>query len=251
MNAGHSVEVVPDHAALAMRASDIVCEFLSRPTSGPLGTATGGTMEPVYAELVRRHKAGAVSFAGRSAFGLDEYVIDPGHSQSYHRFMQERLWDHVDVDPAGWHLPTPWKRKPRNIKLMCEAYEIHIADAEYIGLQLLGLGPLCHIGFNMPGSTATSRTRIVRLDEPTRAANSRYFGGNIDSVPKFAVTMGIATIMEARDILMLVSGAHKAQEVYDALEGDYRTRERPAVALRRHRRVKWIIDEAAASLLPR
>ncbi|MQT11797.1 glucosamine-6-phosphate deaminase [Segnochrobactrum spirostomi] len=238
------IEVLDDAEAVGRRACDLVCETLSAPSS-VLGLATGGTVEPLYAALITRHRAGGVSFAHASSFNLDEYVgLSPDHPASYRATMRRLLFDHVDIDAARTFLPHG---AAADLDAEATAYEAAIRAAGGIDLQLLGIGSNGHIGFNEPGSPLASRTRVVALTEETRTANSRFFGPG-ETVPTEAITMGIATILEARRILMLATGTAKAEAIAAALHGPVGDA-CPASALQLHGAVTVLADRAAAARL--
>ncbi len=213
-----------------------------------LGLATGSTPISLYAELVRLHQEEGLSFKNVVTFNLDEYYpIEPEALQSYHNFMQRNLFSKVDIDPANIHIPDGTVAKER-IKEYCQDYEQQIAEAGGVDLQILGIGNNGHIGFNEPGSSRYSRTRLVTLDNSTRVANAREFQ-NISLVPRMALTMGIQTIMNAKRILLMAWGA-KAGIVQKAVEGDV-TEHVPASILQQHDDCSFIIDELAAAELTR
>ena len=213
-----------------------------------LGLATGSTPISLYAELVRMHNEEGLSFRNVVTFNLDEYYpIEPEALQSYHHFMQRNLFGKVDVDPANIHIPDG--RVPKDkVKEYCQEYEQKIEAAGGIDLQILGIGNNGHIGFNEPGSSRYSRTRLVTLDNSTRVANSREFQ-NISHVPRMAVTAGIQTIMGAKRILLMAWGL-KAGIVQKAVEGDV-TEHTPASILQQHNDCTFVIDELAATELTR
>jgi glucosamine-6-phosphate deaminase len=214
-----------------------------------LGLATGSTPRSTYAELVRLHKEEGLSFKNVITFNLDEYYpIDNDALQSYNRFMRVHLFDHIDIDPKNIHIPNGEIPKEK-IKEYCLEYEHMIDDAGGIDLQVLGIGNNGHIGFNEPGSSITSRTRLVTLDNSTRIANSHEFA-NISEVPRLAVTMGISTILKAKRILLMAWGPAKTAVVQKAVE-DNVTEQIPASLLQQHNDSLFILDEAAAADLTR
>ena len=236
------VLIMPDAAAATLRTADLVCEALGARPDLVLGLATGGTMVPVYAELVRRHRAGALSLSDVTSFNLDEYVgLAPDHPGSYHRFMAEALFELTDIRPDRTHLPRGDAADPAQ---EADLYEARIRAAGGIDLQLLGIGSNGHIGFNEPTSSLASRTRIKTLTETTRSANRRFFDSDA-AVPRFAITMGIATILEARACILLATGAAKAQAIAAMIEGPL-SAACPASALQMHPRATIILDAAAA-----
>jgi len=210
-----------------------------------LGLATGGTPEAVYAELVRLYRKGEVDFGAVTTFNLDEYVgLPPEHEQSYRHYMAARLFNAVNIPEERTHFPDG---TAQDIAAACRAYEEAIRRAGGIDLQLLGIGRDGHIGFNEPGSSLASRTRIKTLTAETIRDNARYFGSE-DAVPRHVVTMGIGTICEARRIIMLATGANKAEAVAAMVEGPV-TAMVPASALQMHPDVVVVVDEEAGSKL--
>lgn len=210
-----------------------------------LGLATGGTMEPVYQELVEQAARKRLSFAGLTTFNLDEYVGLAGdHPQSYRSTMNRLLFDHVDLPREQTHLPRGDAEDP---SVEARAYEAAIEAAGGIDLQLLGIGRNGHLGFNEPSSSLASSTRIKKLARSTLEANARFFGDD-ERMPTHAITMGIGTIMRARKLLMLAIGASKANAVAAALEGPV-TASCPASILQFHPDVTVVLDQEAASCL--
>jgi len=230
------------HQAVAAAATRVTARLREDPAL-VLGLATGGTMEAVYARLVAAHRAGGPSFAQAQSFNLDEYIgLGPAHPQSYAAFMRRHLFGHVDFAPGATHLPDGTAADP---EAEAKAYEALIRARGPIGLQLLGIGTNGHIGFNEPGSARTSRSRVVALDESTVAANSRFFAPG-EMPPARAITMGIATILDAQEIVLLATGAAKAAAVAAMLEGPVGP-DCPASMLRGHAAVTVILDAAAAA----
>jgi glucosamine-6-phosphate deaminase len=208
--------------------------------------ATGSTPLPLYAQLVKRSIAGKLDFSRVRSVNLDEYVgLGPDHPQSYRNFMQKNLFDHIFIDPANTSLPDGLAG---DLPLMCKEYDARIVEWGGIDLQLLGIGHNGHIGFNEPGSFFTLKTHVVKISQRTRIANARFFEDDPESVPAEAVTMGIGNIMGARKILLLVSGASKAEILYRALNEDV-TPEVPASVLQLHPDVTVIADREAASFI--
>ena len=213
-----------------------------RPT---LGLATGATMAPLYARLVAAYHNRGVSFRGAITFNLDEYVgVSPDAAGSFRSYMRAHLFDRVDITPGQTHIPNGMAS---DIAAEAARYEALIEDAGGIELQLLGIGANGHIGFNEPGSSFSSRTREVTLDEATRRANAAQFPRGT-AVPQRALTMGIGTILEARHIVLLATGAEKADAVACMMEGPL-SEDCPASALRLHGDVQVICDAAAAGKL--
>jgi glucosamine-6-phosphate deaminase len=212
-----------------------------------LGLATGGTPVGTYKELVRMHKNEGLDFSKVITFNLDEYVgLVQSHEQSYHYFMHENLFNHVNVNPENIHVPSG---VARDFERYCEWYENEIKRAGGIDLQLLGIGGDGHIAFNEPGTSLTSRTHIVTLDEQTIKDNARFFD-KAEDVPRFAITMGVGTIMEAKAIVLIANGAKKSDVVAAFIEGPI-TSQITSSALQLHPRVTVVLDEPAASKLKR
>lgn len=247
------VTVYPSSGQASVAVAREIAELIrSRQRAGQqavLGLATGSTPQSVYAELVRLHQEEGLSFAKVVTFNLDEYwPMHPAELQSYRRFMNEHLFDHVDIDPANAHVPDG--TIPREeVAEYCRAYEQKIQDAGGIDLQLLGIGRTGHIGFNEPGSSRDSRTRLITLDKVTRAdAASDFFGEA--NVPRKAITMGVGTILDARRIILMAFGEHKAAVVREAVEGPMS----PAVSasfLQAHPGARFVLDPSAAAALTR
>ncbi|MBS1602925.1 MAG: glucosamine-6-phosphate deaminase [Bacteroidetes bacterium] len=214
-----------------------------------LGLATGSSPKSLYAELARLHREEKLSFKNVITFNLDEYYpIDNDALQSYNRFMKEQLFSKVDIDPANCHIPNgQWKKE--DIKKHCVEYEEMIEKAGGIDLQILGIGNNGHIGFNEPGSSIYSHTRLVPLDNSTRIANSHEFQ-NISQVPRLAVTMGISTILKAKRIILMAWGQIKAPVIRKAVEGNV-TEQIPASLLQQHNDATFVLDDVAASELTR
>ncbi len=211
-----------------------------------LGLATGSTMVGVYGELVRLHREEALDFSRVITFNLDEYLgIAPEHPHSFHHFMLENFFAHVNVDPRNVHIPDG--TITGDYEKYCASYEKDIAQAGGIDLQILGIGRNGHIGFNEPTSSFASRTRLKVLGKATVEDNRKYFGAG-ETVPRCAITMGIGTILATRRVLMLATGATKANAVANAIEGPI-TASVTASALQLHADATAILDEEAAAQL--
>jgi glucosamine-6-phosphate deaminase len=235
------VKVRRSGEAAARSAAARVIDLLRARPDAVLGLATGGTMEPVYAMLVAAHRDG-LSFARATTFNLDEYLgLPPGHPARYAATMRAQLFDHVDLPAARAHLP----RVDLGAQAAARDYEERLARAGPVDLQLLGIGRNGHIGFNEPGSPFGSRTWVVDLAPSTIEANRRFFPGG-EAPPTRAVSMGIATILSARAIVMLATGEAKADAVRAALEGPVGLMV-PATALRGHGDATLVLDPGAAS----
>jgi len=214
-----------------------------------LGLATGSTPLSFYAELVRLHREERLSFANVTSFNLDEYFpMPPSDPQSYRRFMQMHLFDHVDIPPAQTHVPDG-TLPAGSVDEHCRAYEERIRAAGGIDFQILGIGRTGHIGFNEPGSARRSRTRQVTLDPLTRRDAAGDFGGD-EHTPHYAITMGVRTILEARRIVLMAWGQHKASIVRAAIEGAA-SAQVSASFLQEHDNAAFVLDEAAACSLTR
>ncbi len=214
-----------------------------------LGLATGSTPVSLYAELVRLHREEGLSFANVTTFNLDEYYpLPPEHAQSYRSFMRRHLFDHVDLDPARTHLPSGTVAKAE-VDAHCASYEAAIRAAGGIDFQILGIGRTGHIGFNEPGSPRHSLTRLVTLDPLTRRDAAGDFGGN-DATPRHALTMGVRSILDARRVVLMAWGQHKAEIVRTAVEGEVNSHV-SASFLQEHPAALFVLDTAAASALTR
>jgi glucosamine-6-phosphate deaminase len=245
--------VVADHDDLAVLLAARIVDVIQRQTAAQgrcvLGLATGSTPLGIYRELIRRHRAGEVDFARVITFNLDEYYsMSPDSSLSYRRYMWENFFALVNIRPESVHIPagdTPRER----LAEACAGYERAIADAGGIDFQLLGIGQSGHIGFNEPGSAADSRTRLVTLDTLTRKAAATDFFGE-DNVPREAITMGVATILDAREIALIATGEHKSAVVWRAVEGEP-SADVAATYLQRHPNATVYLDRSAAAELTR
>lgn len=235
---------VNDYQAMSERACSIMIETINRIKNPVLGLATGSTPEGLYQKIIEKFNEGMVSFQDVTTFNLDEYVgLEREDVNSYYRYMKEKLFDHVDIKLERVHLPNG---AATDLEGECQRYERQIQQAGKIDLQILGMGINGHIGFNEPGTPFSSRTHVVELAASTREANSRFFP-TLDDVPTQALTMGIATIMESKEILLLVSGEQKAEAIARLAEGDI-SEDFPASILRNHPNVTVIVDEGAMVL---
>ncbi len=234
-----------DTAVSEAAAASIAAQVRAKPASALL-LATGQTMLAVYADLVALVRGGQLDLSRVRTFNLDEfYGLPPSHPGSYHTYMRQCLFDHVPIAAANIDLIDG---TATDSAAECARYEANIKAVGGIDLALLGIGVNGHIGFNEPGSDFASRTRVVSLREETRVANAGRFDGQVEQVPRQAVTVGIATIMEARQVLLLATGESKARAIRAMLHGPITT-ELPASALRRHPNLAVLIDREAASLL--
>jgi glucosamine-6-phosphate deaminase len=229
-------------------AANEIAKLIKQKDKVVLGLATGSTPISLYAELVRMHKEEGLSFKNVVCFNLDEYYpMDATAIQSYDAFMHRNLYSQIDIDVRNVYLPKGDVAK-EDVKAHCNAYEALIEQHGGIDLQILGIGNNGHIGFNEPGSSINSRTRLVSLDTSTRIANSNNFQ-NISKVPRLAITMGISTIMKSKRILLMAWG-YKAPIIKKAVEGDV-TEQVPASLLQQHNDCQFILDNEAASELTR
>lgn len=233
-----------DTAAQAGQAASLLigAQLLRKPDS-VLGLATGSTPIPLYRELIRLHQNGLLDFSHAVTFNLDEYAgLPPEHPQSYHNYMWEQLFEHVNLRPEAVHLPDGCAPDPA---ASAAAYDAAIRGAGGIDLQLLGIGHNAHIGFNEPGDRFLRECRLVDLSDATIAANARFFASEAE-VPRQAVSLGIGGILEAKQILLLAFGGDKAEAIRRTVRGDI-TPWVPASILQAHPDVTLLLDKAAAS----
>lgn len=236
--------IAEDYDAMSRAAANVIAGYVTSHPDCVLGLATGSTPIGLYGCLVKDYEAGVLSFKDVTSFNLDEYRgLDPQHDQSYRYFMEHNLFSHVDIEADRTHVPDG---ACPDAQAACAAYEQAIAEAGGLGLQLLGLGHNGHIGFNEPAPDFPKYTHCVTLTESTINANSRLFD-SIDDVPREAYTMGIGTIMAAKEILVVASGADKADIVHRAFFGPV-TPDVPASVLQFHPNVTVIVDKEAGAL---
>lgn len=229
---------VKNYEEMSQQAAKMVLDTIQQIEKPVLGLPTGSTPERLYELLVQAHQVDQVSFQHVSTFNLDEYVGLPADSnQSYHYFMNEHLFRHIDIPTECVHIPNGLAT---DLEQECARYEGHLQRAGQIDLQVLGLGVNGHIGFNEPGTSFNKRTHIVELEDSTSEANARFFKSKED-VPKLAVTMGIETILEAKRILLLVQGEKKADILRKVVQGEV-TENIPASILQRHEDVTILTD---------
>lgn len=235
--------------AVARQIAALIRERRRENRPAVLGLATGSTPLSLYAELVRMHREEGLSFANVTTFNLDEYYpLPPTHPQSYRHFMRIHLFDHVDIPPERTHVPDGTVPSG-SVEAHCREYEERIRAAGGIDFQVLGIGRTGHIGFNEPGSARRSRTRLVTLDPVTRRDAAGDFGGD-EHTPRYAITMGVRTILEARRLVLMAWGQHKAQIVRAAVEGAVSVQV-TASFLQEHDHAAFVLDDAAASCLTR
>lgn len=233
---------------LSAQAAAIVVEAINKFVPSPgherftLGLPTGSTPLGMYKELIRLYKEGKVSFKDVVTFNMDEYVkLDEKHPESYHSFMFNNFFNHIDIDPANVHILNG---NATDLEKECAAYEQAIKDNGGIDLFIGGVGIDGHLAFNEPGSSLNSRTRHVHLTTDTIIANSRFFNNDVNLVPKSALTVGIATVTDARSVMVLINGHAKARALHHAVEGSV-SQMWPVTALQLHPCATIIADEAA------
>ena len=237
--------VCKDYNEVSQKAAQMILSQITLKPNCVLGLATGSTPIGMYENLVTMYQQGLVDFSEVQTFNLDEYLsISPTNEQSYHYFMNEYLFNHVNIDKNHIHIPNGMAD---SMQEECIRYEQLIKDVGGIDIQVLGIGHNAHIGYNEPTINFEKGTHIVELDESTRQANARFFN-HIDEVPKYAITMGTGSIFKSRKIMLLATGTSKAQAIHDMVYGKVQP-EVPASILQFHHDVVLILDEEAASLL--
>jgi len=239
------VIIKENYDEMSKRAAQIVAEQIRLKPDCVLGLATGSTPLGLYKELIRLHREEGLDFSKVITFNLDEYIgLPPEHPQSYHYFMYQNFFNHLNIDPRFIYIPHGMTQ---DVERFCNWYEKEIERFGGIDLQILGIGANGHIGFNEPGSSLGSRTRIKTLTKKTIEDNARFFE-KMEDVPKYAITMGIGTIMDAKKQLLLASGKNKAKAISQAIEGPI-SQVVPASILQLHRWVTVVLDKDAASML--
>lgn len=213
--------ILDDNERVAEWAARYIIKRINDFKPGPdkffvLGLPTGSTPLGTYKRLVQYHKAGKISFKYVKTFNMDEYVgIPRDHEQSYHTFMWQNLFKHIDIEPTNAHILNG---NAEDLEKECQAYERMIKEAGGIELFIGGIGPDGHIAFNEPGSSLVSRTRVKTLNQETISANARFFDNDINQVPKQALTVGVGTVMDSREVMVLITGSHKAYALHMAIE---------------------------------
>ena len=239
--------IQPDYMGISQWAADYVVQKIqaAQPTAAKpfvLGLPTGSSPLGMYRALVAAHQAGRVSFEHVVTFNMDEYVgIPQDHPESYHSFMWKNFFSHIDIKKENVHILNG---NASDLEAECAAYEAAIRAAGGIDLFLGGIGPDGHIAFNEPGSSLSSRTRMKTLTTDTIIANSRFFDGDVNKVPKTALTVGVGTVMDAREVLILVNGHGKARALQQAVEGSV-NQMWTITALQLHPKGIIVCDEAA------
>jgi glucosamine-6-phosphate deaminase len=240
------VRVDEDIDVAARAVADRICEAVQRKPNLVLGLPTGRTSQPLYAELRRRHHTRQVDFSQITTFNLDEFIgIDAMHTGSFRRAMQEQFFEPVNLAPARIGFLNGMAA---DLVGECRRYERAIADAGGIDIQILGIGTNGHIGFNEPGDHLIASTHRAELLRTTREANAALFGGDPSKVPPFALTMGMGTILSARELILIAFGERKARCVEQMVRGSVTT-QLPASFLQLHSRVELFLDRGAASRL--
>lgn len=245
------VGVFTDATAAAKAAAEHLIEMKNGVTPFNLGVATGSTPLPLYEELRAAHAEGTFSLADSKAFALDEYIgLEPGHPESYRKVLQDELVgdDKTGLTDQNLFTPNGNVEFPEGAHEAADAYDAAISDNGGVNLQILGIGSNGHIGFNEPGISLSSRTHVDALARQTREDNARFFDDDLDKVPDMCITQGLGTIMEADHIVLLATGAGKADAIAAAVEGPI-TSSCPASILQMHPSVRVYVDEAAASKL--
>ena len=223
----------------------LVQAIRNKPTT-VLGLATGSTMEPIYARLVQKIQQGNIDVSNIKTFNLDEYIgLSQEHPQSYYQFMQQHLFQPAKIGHGQLTLPNGMCA---DVDVECASYSEKIRAAGGLDIQLLGIGTNGHIGFNEPGTSFDSRTHVIELSENTRLDNSRFFDDR-DEMPTHAITMGIQDITDAKEIILVATGSHKAEIIAELYASDI-DEQLPASVLKQHPRISILIDEAAAARLP-
>jgi glucosamine-6-phosphate deaminase len=241
------VIIMNSYNEMSVLAAQMISEVIRRKPRCVLGLATGGTPIGTYKELILLHQTEGLDFSSVVTFNLDEYVgLPPEHEQSYHHFMREEFFRHINIPSQNTYLLDGLAE---DLTAECKAYEEKLIEVGGIDIQLLGIGANGHIAFNEPGSSLGSRTRIKTLDERTIRDNARFFDSP-DQVPRYALTMGIGTIMDAKKLLLLASSKEKTEAVSKTVEGPI-TAMVPATIVQLHPKATIITDKAAAKKLTR
>lgn len=240
------VVILKDAREIGGVAADAFEKLLAGKPDAVLGLATGSSPLAIYDELVARYEAGRISFKQARGFTLDEYVGLPAdHPENYRNFIDRVFVSRVDFAPGAVRGPDGLAA---DIPAACAAYDRAINEAGGVDLQILGIGTDGHIGFNEPGSSLASRTRIKTLTRQTRLDNARFFDGDLDAVPTHCVTQGLGTIMESRHVVLVATGRAKAEAVHQLVEGAVSAMW-PATILQHHPHVTVFLDDAAARRL--
>lgn len=240
-----NIRIFENEEDLNTTGAGLIASLLQTKPRAVLGLATGSSPVGIYKQLIAMYQKGLVSFAQASSFNLDEYVgLPTEHRESYRSFMNEQLFHHIDMDLSRTNVPNG---EAADLAEECAGYERRLEDRGPVDLQLLGIGHNGHIGFNEPGTALTGRTHVVDLKEETRKANARFFD-SIDEVPAQAITMGVGSILKAKQILLIARGEEKAEIIREAFMGPITT-SCPASLLQCHPNVVVLLDRAAGRLV--
>ncbi len=239
------IVILDNPEAVAAYGADIFIRRLQQTPKSVLGLATGSTPVALYQKLIEANRTGRISFQQTTTFNLDEYLgLDGDHPQSYRYFMNQQLFDHIDIDKHKTYVPPGSAENPISA---CEEYEQLISQSGGIDIQLLGIGRNGHIGFNEPSSGLKSRTRVKTLTQATINDNARFFSAD-EFQPHLSITMGIGTILDSHQVVLLATGISKAEAIYRTVEGPL-SASCPASALQLHQNAVIVIDEEAAAKL--
>lgn len=237
--------VVNNYEELSKVAAKEFSKVIKEKENAVLGLATGGTPVGMYKELIKMYEKKELNFSKITTVNLDEYIgLNPEHNQSYRYFMNNNLFNHINIDKSNTFVPNGLAE---DLEAQCKEYDQKIVELGGIDIQLLGVGNNGHIAFNEPNSELSSGTHIISLTDNTIEANARFFD-NIDDVPRKAITMGVGGIMKAKKIILIASGESKAEAIKGIFSGKITTAN-PATMLQMHRDVTIIVDEAAAKLI--
>lgn len=237
--------VVNNYEELSKVAAKEFSKIIKEKENVVLGLATGGSPVGMYKELIRMYEQKELNFSKITTVNLDEYIgLNPEHNQSYRYFMNNNLFNHINIDKSNTFVPNGLAE---DLEAQCKEYDQKISELGGIDIQLLGVGNNGHIAFNEPNNELSSGTHIISLTDNTIEANARFFD-NIDDVPRKAITMGVGGIMKAKKIILIASGESKAEAIKGIFSGKITTAN-PATMLQMHRDVTVIVDEAAAKLI--
>lgn len=237
--------VVNNYEELSKVAAKEFSKIIKEKENAVLGLATGGSPVGMYKELIRMYEQKELNFSKITTVNLDEYIgLNPEHNQSYRYFMNNNLFNHINIDKSNTFVPNGLAE---DLEAQCKEYDQKISELGGIDIQLLGVGNNGHIAFNEPNNELSSGTHIISLTDNTIEANARFFD-NIDDVPRKAITMGVGGIMKAKKIILIASGESKAEAIKGIFSGKITTAN-PATMLQMHRDVTVIVDEAAAKLI--
>jgi len=237
--------ITKNYDEMSQKVAEIIKQSLLKKPNLVLGLATGSTPLGTYQEIIKKHKKEKLDFSQVTTFNLDEYVnLSSDHPQSYNYYMQKNLFQQINLQEKNIFIPDG---KAQDLDKYCAWYEEKIQEKGGIDLQIVGIGRNGHIGFNEPGSKFSSQTRVISLDRKTIEDNARFFA-DISQVPRKAITMGIAGILQAKKILLLANGEHKAEIVFQALKGRI-SEDLPASVLQKHPDLVVILDQEAGKLI--